>query len=188
MPKLIVLVASTRPGRIGSTVGKWAAEAATNHAGFEVEFVELADMNLPVYDEPNHPATGIYTQQHTRDWSAKVASADAFAVVTPEYNFSMPSSLLNALTFLLREWAYKPVGFVSYGGVSGGLRSVQMAKQVMTTFRMVPTYEAVVIPNVFGHLDDNGTFIPEPIHDTSATAMFDELLKLSNALSPLRAS
>lgn len=186
MPKLIVLVASTRPGRIGSTIGKWFAEYAKAHAGFDIELVELADMNLPVFDEPQHPAAQQYEHEHTKAWSRKVASADAFVFVTPEYNFSTPASLLNALTYLVKEWAYKAVGFVSYGGVSGGLRSVQMTKQVVTTFKMFPLYEAVVIPNVFGFLNDEGVFGPQQIHEESAKAMLDELKRVDGALSTLR--
>lgn len=186
MPKLIVLVASTRPGRVGSTIGKWFAEYATEHGGFDVELVELADQNLPIFDEPQHPAAQQYEHEHTKAWSKKVAEADAFVFVTPEYNFSTPASLLNALTYLVKEWAYKAAGFVSYGGVSGGMRSVQMTKQVLTTFKMFPLYEAVVLPNVFGFLNDEGQFVAQEIHETSAKAMLDELLRVEGALSTLR--
>ncbi len=186
MPKLIVLVASTRPGRIGSTIGKWFAEAAKTHGGFDVELVELADQNLPVFDEPQHPAAQSYEHEHTKAWSKKVAEADAFVFVTPEYNFSTPPSLVNALTYLVREWAYKGVGFVSYGGVSGGLRGVQMTKQILTTFRMFPIYEAVTIPNVFGYLNDEGTFVAQEVQQEAAKALLDELLKVEGALSTLR--
>lgn len=185
-PKLIVLVASTRPGRVGSTVGQWFSKYAAEHAGFGVELVELENMNLPLFNEPHHPAMGNYVYQHTKDWSAKVASADAFAFVTPEYNFSTPPSLTNALTYLVNEWKYKPVGFVSYGGISGGIRSVQDTKLALTTFKMVPMYEAVVIPNVGGFLDDNGNFLPKEIQEQSATAMLDELLRWTKALASLR--
>lgn len=186
MPKLIVLVASTRPGRIGSTIGKWFNEYARTHGGFDVEFVELADQNLPVFDEPQHPAAQQYEHEHTKAWSKKVAEADAFVFVTPEYNFSTPPSLLNALTYLVREWAYKPVGFVSYGGISGGIRGVQMTKQILTTFKMFPIYEAVVLPNVSGFLNDEGQFVAQEIHETSAKAMLDELVRVEGALSTLR--
>lgn len=184
--KLMVLVASTRPGRVGSTVGKWAALAAADHGSFDVELVELADLNLPIFDEPEHPAKRAYVHEHTKAWSKRVDEADAFVIVTPEYNFGMPPSLLNALTYLVHEWHYKPAAFVSYGGVSGGIRSVQDAKQALTTFKVVPMYEAVVIPHVHGHLSDEGDFVPEPIHQDSAVAMLDELAKWSRVLIQLR--
>jgi NAD(P)H-dependent FMN reductase len=185
-PKLIVLVASTRPGRVGSTVGQWFAKLADEHGAYDVELVELEDMNLPLFNEPHHPAMGKYVHEHTKDWSAKVDGADAFVFVTPEYNFGTPPSLTNALTYLVNEWKYKPVGFASYGGISGGIRSVQDTKLALTTFKMVPMYEAVVIPNVGGELDDNGTFVAKEIHDQSANAMLDELLRWTNALASLR--
>lgn len=185
-PKLIILVASTRPGRVGSTVGKWFASLADEHGAYDVELVELEDMNLPLFNEPHHPAMGKYVHEHTKDWSAKVDGADAFVFVTPEYNFGTPPSLTNALTYLVSEWKYKPVGFASYGGISGGIRSVQDTKLALTTFKMVPMYEAVVIPNVGGELDENGTFVAKEIHDQSANAMLDELLRWTNALAPLR--
>lgn len=186
MPNLTVLVASTRPGRVGSTVGQWFAQVAKNHGGFEVQLVELADMNLPVFNEPEHPAKQAYVYDHTKEWSKKVAESDAFVFVTPEYNFSTPPSLLNALTYLVKEWHYKAAGFVSYGGISGGLRSVQMTKQILTTFKVFPITEAVVLPNVFSFLDDEGTFVSQEIHETSAKTLLDELKKVDSALSTLR--
>ena len=186
MSKLMVLVASTRPGRVGSTVGEWIAKVAKEHGGFEVELVELADVNLPVFDEPEHPAKRAYVHEHTKKWSKMVDSADAFAFVSPEYNFSTPASLLNALTYLTAEWHYKPVGFASYGGISGGMRATQMTKQILTTFKVVPLYEAVVIPNVHGHLSDEGKFVPEQMHVDSANVMLSELKRWSDALATLR--
>lgn len=186
MAKLMVLVASTRPGRVGSSVGAWIDEVAKEHGAFDVELVELADMNLPLFDEPQHPAMRSYLHEHTKSWSAKVEAADAFIFVTPEYNFSTPASLLNALTYLVQEWHYKPVGFASYGGISGGIRSVQMTKQVLTTFKMVPLYEAVVIPHVQSFLDDQNQFQADQVHTDAANTMLTELKRWSGALTTLR--
>ncbi len=129
--KLLVIIASTRPGRIGPTIADWFVGQATEHGGFDVEVADLAEIDLPLLDEPAHPATGKYVHQHTKDWSALVDSADAFVFVMPEYNHSYTAPLKNAIDYLNREWAYKPVGFVSYGGVSGGLRAVQAIKPVI---------------------------------------------------------
>ena len=87
-------------------------------------------------DEPNHPRLRQYTKQHTKDWSAKVEAADAFVFVMPEYNYGFNAPLKNVIDYLNQEWAYKPVGFVSYGGVASGTRAVQMIKQVVTTLKM----------------------------------------------------
>jgi NAD(P)H-dependent FMN reductase len=187
MPHLQVLVASTRPGRIGRTIADWVAERANAHGGFEVELVDLAEVGLPLFDEPHHPATGTYTKQHTIDWAATVDRADAFVFVTPEYNFGINAALKNAIDFLFHEWAYKPVGFVSYGGLSGGLRAVQMTKQVVTTLKMVPVKEAVTLPFAAKRLED-GVFRSDDLIDADAALMLDEVARLAAAFATLRAA
>src|ERR1039458_1334934 len=132
MPKLQIFIASTRPGRVGLPVANWFVERARQHGGFEIEVVDLAEVDLPFMDEPNHPAQRQYTKQHTLRWSALVDSADAFVFVMPEYNYGFSAPLKNAIDYLNWEWRYKPVGFVSYGGIAAGTRSVQMIKQVVT--------------------------------------------------------
>ncbi len=187
MLKLKVLIASTRPGRVGPAIVQWFHEFARADGQFDVELLDLADFNLPVYDEPVHPRLKQYQHDHTKRWSAKVEEADAFVFVTPEYNFGTPPSLLNALDFVYQEWNYKPVGFVSYGGVSGGLRSVQMTKQIVTTLKMVPLVEAVPIPFFSQFIDDTGVFVANEIHEKSASDMLAELVRWAEALKPLRA-
>jgi NAD(P)H-dependent FMN reductase len=185
--KLLVVIASTRPGRIGKPIGDWFIGEARSHGGFDVEVADLAEINLPFHDEPAHPMTGQYVHQHTKDWSATVAAADAFVFVMPEYNFGFSAPLKNALDYLNREWAYKPVGFVSYGGMSGGIRAVQMIKQVVTTLRMTPVHDAVAIPMAKTMLDDAG-FHPSDIVAGSAKTMLDELVKFGAAFADLRAA
>lgn len=186
MARLGIVIASTRPGRVGLPVGRWFEGRARAHGGFEVELMDLAELGLPLMDEPNHPRLQQYTQPHTIAWSERVAAADAFAFVTPEYNYGMPAALKNAIDYLHVEWFYKPVGFVSYGGVSAGTRSVQMAKQVVTTLRMFPVAEAVAIPFVTQFLDDEGLVQANEVMEQAADAMLAELLRVSEALSVLR--
>ncbi len=185
MIKLGVVICSTRPGRQGAIVAKWAFEHARAHQAFESELVDLADFNLPVLDEPHHPRLKNYTKEHTRAWSAKVAALDAFVFVSPEYDFSMCASLLNALQFLFVEWHNKACAFVSYGGVSGGLRGVQMAKQVVTSLSMMPIAEGVANPLFNKHIVD-GVYAPGETQDKSAVTMLDSLAKWSAALKPMR--
>ncbi len=187
MPKLAVVVTSTRPGRVGLSVAEWFLERAKLHEKFDVELVDLLEVNLPLFDEPNHPRLRKYVHEHTKAWSKLVDEMDAFVFVTPEYNYAMPPALLNALDYLSAEWAYKAAGFVSYGGLSGGTRSVQMSKAVVTTLRMMPIPEAVNIPSVVNQLDERGKLkSSEPI-ERSASALLEELLKWTNALAVLRA-
>jgi NAD(P)H-dependent FMN reductase len=168
-------------------IGQWTETMAVAHGGFsEVELVDLAEVNLPFMDEPNHPRLARYTHKHTRDWSAKVAEADAFVFVSPEYNFGISAPLKNALDYLHNEWAYKAVGMVGYGGVAAGARAAQMTKQVVTTLRMIPIYDAVAIPYVTQFIDEEENFVPNDPIVASAKAMLDELVRVSETLRPLR--
>lgn len=187
MLNLQVIVASTRDERKGPVVAEWVMEQARRHGQFDAELIDLAEVGLPLFDEPRHPRLQQYEHEHTRRWSATVGRADAFTFVTPEYNFGSPPALVNALDYLVKEWAYKPVAFVSYGGVSAGLRGVQMTKGIVTALRMVPMVEAVAIPMFTQHIDaETGRFDPGAVQEKAATAMLDELLKWANALQPLR--
>jgi len=187
-PKLHVVTVSTRPGRKGPKVATWFVEQAKKHDKLDVRAVDLAEVALPLFDESKHPRLGQYEHEHTRRWSAIVNEADAFVFVTPEYNFTTPVPLLNALTYLAREWAYCPVGLVSYGGVSAGLRSAQATKLTLTGFKMMPLPEAVSIPFFDKSVKEDGTFDPGTVQEKAATLMLDELAKWANALSELRAA
>lgn len=187
-PVLQIIAASTRPGRRGLAVARWVQRLAEEHGGFAVELVDLAAVGLPVFDEPDHPRLQRYTHQHTRDWSATVSRADAFVFVTPEYNHSFPAGLKNALDFLAREWADKPAGLVSYGGVSAGLRAATALKPVLAALRMIPVVEAVSIPFFMQFLGDDDVFVPNAELEAGGKAMLDELLRLSPVLAQLRAA
>jgi Predicted flavoprotein len=183
--KLHVIIASTRPGRVGKPVGDWFYAQAREQGEFDVSLVDLADFNLPIYDEPNHPRMQKYQHEHTRAWSRSVAAADAFVLVTPEYNYGPTPALLNALDYLYLEWNYKPAAFVSYGGISGGMRAVEMTKGTLTTLKIVPIPEAIVIPNVPQFLKD-GAFVPNEYHVADAGNVLKELHRWAGALKPLR--
>ena len=127
-----------------------------------------------------------YTHKHTKEWSATVDAADAFVFVMPEYNYGFTAPLKNAIDFLHQEWTYKPVGFVSYGGVAAGTRAVQMLKEVVTTLKMTPLFEAVSIPFFSQFLDEEGALQANEVMEQSAEAMLGELLRMEAALRPLR--
>ena len=187
MPTLQIVIASTRPGRVGLPVAQWFEGQARAHGGFDVDVADLAEIDLPFMDEPNHPRLRAYTKDHTKAWSARVDAADAFAFVTPEYNYGMIAPLKNAIDFLHQEWSHKPVGFVSYGGVSAGTRGVQMAKQVVTTLGMVPVQEAVSIPFVAQFIDDDGVVQANETMENAAQALLGGLARMESALRVLRA-
>ena len=184
--KLHTITCSTRPGRIGPSIARWFHTLANDHGAFASELVDLADFRLPVYDEANHPRMQKYEHEHTKAWSASVSKADAFVFVIPEYNFCPPPSFVNALNYVYKEWNYKPCGFVSYGGVSGGLRSAQTAKQLVTTLKMMPMVEGVMVQTPWESLDDQRRFLANEHHKESGNAMLTEMAKWSKALLSLR--
>ncbi|WBU62998.1 NADPH-dependent FMN reductase [Paracoccus aerodenitrificans] len=185
--KLNVIITSTRPERNGEPVGNWFfGHAKANPGGFdEVILSDLAEIDLPLLDEPHHPRAQKYTKDHTRKWAEIIDGSDAFVFVLPEYNFAPPPSFFNAVDYLALEWAYKPAGFVSYGGISGGMRSTQGAKEVLTTLKVVPLTEQVAVPMVFDHLKDGRFDAPQIVAD-SANTMIAELARWSKALATLR--
>ena len=186
MPQLMIVIAITRPGRVGLPVAEWFRERAEEHGGFAVGLVDLAELQLPLLDEASHPRLRQYTQQHTHDWSAMVADADAFVFVTAEYNYGYPAALKNAIDYLHQEWQYKPVGFVSYGGVAAGTRAVQQLKQVVGAVKLVAVVEAVNIPFVAQFIDNHGVLQANDVMEQAARAMLDELVRVQAALAPLR--
>jgi NAD(P)H-dependent FMN reductase len=188
MPRLSIIIGSTRPGRAGLPIADWFSDRARQHGGFEIDVVDLAELNLPMLDEPNHPRLRQYTHQHTKDWSARVAGSDAFVIVTPEYNHGYSAALKNAIDYLHHEWHYKPVGFVSYGGVAAGTRAMQQLKQVVTALRMLPLTDAVNIPFHTQLLDDDGRVQANEVMEQAADVMLDELLRVEATLRPLRES
>lgn len=186
-PVLRIIIGSTRPGRVGPSVAAWIAERARDHGGFDVQVTDLAELNLPLYDEPNHPRLRQYVNEHTKDWSALADASDAFIFVTPEYNHGFNAALKNAIDYLYHEWHHKAAGIVSYGGVSAGTRATQMLKQVLTALKIMPVPEAVNIPFVFQHLDEDKRFKSTELIDASAIAMLDELQRWTEPLTALRA-
>jgi NAD(P)H-dependent FMN reductase len=186
MQRLGIVVASTRPGRRGRGIADAVHARAVEHGAFDVEILDLGEIDLPFLDEPHEATEGIYVHEHTREWSRRVEALDAFVFVMPEYNHGYNAPLKNALDFLYREWNHKPVGFVSYGGGAGGARAVQMIKQVVVALEMVPIAPYVLMPRVPGLVDDHGRLLDPDAISEATDAVLDELARLSTVLAPLR--
>ncbi|MFF2452177.1 GNAT family N-acetyltransferase [Isoptericola sp. NPDC058082] len=185
--RIMLLTCSTRPTALGPAVAEWFGRTVAPLAedlGVELVPVSLGELDLPLLDEEEHPSSGVYRQRHTREWSALVDSVDGVVAVTPEYNFGMPATLKNALDYLGREWAWKPIGFVSYGNTSAGTRSVQHAKQVVTTLRLVPLGATVALR--IGDAVVDGRVRPDARWDGAAARVLGEVARLAQALRPLR--
>jgi NAD(P)H-dependent FMN reductase len=185
-PHLQIIVGSTRPGRRGLAVATWFHDLAVRHAGFDVELVDLAEVGLPLLDEPRPPQRGEYVHEHTRRWSETVRAGDAYMFVVPEYNHSYGAATKNALDYLAKEWAGKPVSFVGYGGVAAGARAIQALVPVVSALGMVPLAHSVNIPFIRHAITPDGRFEPAPGLDENATGVIDELLRLTTALSAVR--
>lgn len=186
MTKLKIITSTTREGRKGIAIAQWITNFTKEQGHFDVELLDLAEINLPFFDEPHHPRLQQYTHNHTKNWSKKIEEADAFIIVLAEYNYGYPAPIKNAIDYLHNEWKYKPVSFVSYGGVSAGLRSTQMLKQVLTTLNMMPLAEQVNIPFYSRFIDEQNTFNPDETISKSAQMMLIQLEKWSDAMKNMR--
>jgi NAD(P)H-dependent FMN reductase len=185
MINLKIITASTRPGRKGPLISQWVTDVAKSSPDFNVELLDLAVINLPFLDEPHHPRLQNYLNEHTKQWSKTISEADVFIIVTCEYNYGFPAPLKNAIDFLHREWFYKAVGIVSYGGLAGGTRAVQMLKLVLTTLKMTPLVEGVAIPFFDSHIKD-GAFLANEAMNNGLNGMLKELTKVDKVLRVLR--
>nr|WP_072845908.1 NAD(P)H-dependent oxidoreductase [Rhodococcus tukisamuensis] len=132
--RLEVIVGSVREGRFAPVVAEWFVRRARHHPAFDTEVLDLADVELP------HDLSATAESDRFRE---RIASAEAFVMVTPEYNHGYPAALKNAVDSAKQEWRAKPVGFVSYGGLSGGLRATEQLRQVVAEVHMVTVRQTV---------------------------------------------
>ena len=186
MATLGVIVGSVREGRVGLPVAEWLMGHVRAHGAFEPVLLDLKAIDLPMLTASKHPRLGGYELPATQAWAAQVKACDAFAFVMPEYNHGLAPALVNALDHLSAEWQYKACSFVSYGGVSAGLRAVAAAKPVVSALKMVPLLEGVPIPFVT-QLMSEGVFTGSETLDKAARLMLDELRRWDGALRTLRA-
>ncbi|WP_259067830.1 NADPH-dependent FMN reductase [Mucilaginibacter sp. X4EP1] len=187
MFKLKVISSTVRPGRKGPVIAKWIAKEAAEHGGFEVEFLDLGEVNLPVMNEAVHPIMKQYEHDHTKQWSAKIDEADAFIFVTAEYDYSYPASLKNAIEYLVHEWAYKPAGMVSYSaGPFAGVRAVMSLKSDLLSLRTVSLSEMVNVPAYNQFINEDGEFIADEKLTTAAKVMLNQLVRYAKGLKAIK--
>ena len=184
MLRIAIIIGSTRPGRKAEAVGKWVYEIAQNRSDAEFELVDIKDFDLPLLDEPVPPIMGQYTHQHTKIWSAKIASFDAYVFVTPEYNHGTSGALKNAIDFLYHEWVNKADGFVSYGGAAGA-RAVEQLRLVLAEVQ-IATVRNQVLLSLFTDFENFSVFKPAPQHEKSVNAMLEQVTAWGSALKTLR--
>jgi len=186
MLRVGIILGSTRPGRNGEAVAKWAFDVASKRTDAEYELVDIADFDLPLLDEVFPPSLGQYQQEHTKKWAAKIASFDAFIFVTPEYNHGISGALKNAIDFLFAEWNDKAAGFVSYGSAYGA-RAVEQLRLVCGEIKIADVRTQVLL-SLFTDFEKFSVFKPSERHADSLNAVLDEVVAWGGALKGLRES
>lgn len=171
-----VILGSSRPNRSGEAVAQWFMEQTKNFKEATFTFIDLKDVNLPMFDETTPPLMHQYANDHTKAWAEKIASFDAFIVVTPEYNHSFPAVLKNAFDYVNLEWNKKAIGFVSYGATSGGLRAVEQLRLVAVELQMANVREQISIPFIWEAINpENGSINPDYVKGTPELLIKDVL-------------
>lgn len=184
MLRIAIIPGSTRPGRQSASVAAWVYENARLRRDAEFKVVDIADFNLPLFNESIPPSMGQYQKEHTIKWAEEVASYDGYVFVTPEYNHSPPAALKNALDTVYGEWNNKAAGFVSYGS-AGGVRAVEQLRTVMAELQ-VADVRAQVILSLFTDFENFSEFKPHPRHAEDLEEMLDQVVAWSTAMKTLR--
>lgn len=184
MAHIQVIVGSTRPGRVGRKIANWHVNDLEIPAGTTLEIVDLADAKLPFLDEAMPAMYGQYSEDHTKTWSEIIAKADGYIWVTPEYNHAPSPALLNAISYLKKEWAYKPVAFVGYGTM-GGTRAIEDLVSVSSELSMVPLRERVSILEPWVSVSEDGTVSADYVKGDK-NGQIAELVKWAEATKSLR--
>jgi len=184
--KIKVVLGSVRQGRIADKVWAWLEKQLAEFGKFDIELLDLKQINLPIFNESNYPAQGLpHETEAARNWSAKMAEADGYIIVTAEYDHALPGALRNAFDYLANEWNKKAVGIISYGAGAGGTRAAEGMKASLTYMETVVLPAEVNIPNVWAAFDENGG-LPDN-YSVAAQKMFASLEWWAALLSEARA-
>ena len=187
MYKLKIISSTVRPGRKGPLIANWITEITKAHGSFEVELLDLGEINLPLMNEAVHPILKQYEHDHTKQWSAKIEDADAFIFVTAEYDYSYPASLKNAIEYLVHEWAYKPAAMVSYSvGPYAGVRAVVSLKADLLSLKVVSLSEMVNVPSFNQFINEEGQFIADERLTAASKIMLDQLLRWTKGMKAIK--
>jgi NAD(P)H-dependent FMN reductase len=184
-PRIVVILGSTRQNRFGETVARWFMSRTEERSDLTFQFVDLSDWRLPYYDRPLPATRGEYDETALR-WAEIVGPADGFIVITPEYSHGYPAVLKSALDAVYQEWVRKPIGFVGYGGWSGGTRSVEQLRSVAIELQMAPIRASVVLQFAPRLFDAEGNLQNPDMLNTAATMLFDDLAWWAKALREAR--
>ncbi|NGN68914.1 NAD(P)H-dependent oxidoreductase [Streptomyces sp. A7024] len=186
--KLAVIIGSVREGRFAPVVAEWFGKQLADRGDFDVDWIDLAEQRIPLELPPTPPAIDpdlprpAYMDELTR----RMARADAYVILTPEYNRSFPASLKSAIDWYCTEWQAKAVGFVGYSGGTGGVLAIEQLRQVFGEVRAHSVREYVSFPRYYVHLEEDGSWNPPEYNAADASRMLDELLWWGKALRDAR--
>ena len=185
--KLAIIVGSVREGRFGPVVASWVAQQVDTHGAFDVTVVDLADFDIPLAlpaASPKYAGDDYPRPAGMAALTSALQSADAFVIVTPEYNHSYPASLKAAIDWHFTQWTAKPVAFVSYGGTAGGRHAVLHLENVLTELHAVTIRDGLAFPNYFTAWRDGRPLAPEA--PGYAKTLLDQLAWWATALRSAR--
>jgi len=182
--KIGIIIGSTRPGRNGEQVARWVLENASERTAADYEIVDLLDYNLPHLDEAVPASMGMYANEHTKAWAAKIDSLDGFVFVTPEYNHSTSGALKNAIDFVYAEWNNKAAGFVSYGS-AGGTRAVEHLRLIVGELQIADV-RAQVAFSLATDFENYSVLKSGPQHAAALGTVLDQLESWTGALAAVR--
>lgn len=182
-----IIIGSTRPGRVGDQVARWVHEHANRLGDAEYSVIDLAEVNLPLLDEAIPASAGRYEHEHTRAWAETVEQFDGFVFVTPEYNHAPAPSLLNALSFVYREWNDKAAAIVSYGALSSGIRAADKLRSTLGELQIADVRTQLAF-SFFHDFENFSVFTPGEQHLTSLQALVEQLESWAGAMRGVRAA
>jgi NAD(P)H-dependent FMN reductase len=188
VPKVQIILGSTREGREGEKVAQWIFNEAQKRDDFDVEYIDLRDIPLPFFDEAVSPSynKGEYANPLGAEWAKRVGTADGYIFVTPEYNHSIPAVLKNAIDWVYPEWNNKAAGIVSYsGGPYAGVRATQELRHIFTEVQIAPIRASIHIPFIWKAFDASGKPVEESLQK-APQHFFDNLITWTKALKTVR--
>ncbi|WP_106401601.1 NADPH-dependent FMN reductase [Actinocorallia populi] len=186
--KIAILVGSTRDGRFAPSVAAWTESLIAERGDMRADVIDLVETPLPtVFPVLGQPPASAADRELLAAVSPRLAEADAFVIVTPEYNHSFPAALKNAIDWHNTEWHAKPVAFVSYGAFSGGLRAIEQLRPVLAEVHAVAIRDAVSLQSPWEQFDGDGRAV-DPAVEAAGRLMLDRLAWWTHALRTARAA
>jgi NAD(P)H-dependent FMN reductase len=180
-----IILGSTRPNRAGEGVAKWVFDIASRRTDAEFTYIDIAEFDLPLLDEPVPASMGQYSKEHTKRWAAAIAPLDGFIFVTPEYNHGTSGALKNAIDYLYAEWNDKVAGFVGYGS-AGGVRAVEVLRLIMGNLK-VADVNAQVQLSLFTDFENFSVFKPHERNEANLNTVIDQVIRWGTAFKSMRA-